>query len=262
VSRALFGGQYLVVLLQPRYAAGISEETMMFPWLKREPKELVEQRQVLSPALMDYPLYQPPHCLGAFLSRRDDQTDEDYERYRLEYAEHMKVNFAYFMAQRATRIAALQSFLSKLGVNASFDDAGLTRVSAWFPDNAFALADLREWAVSQSYYQMQTPWTEGLLGLNIIFDLGVFVGDLLIQKQPRLHWVDVPRVSDTGECSATPYKIEGFRRQAKRKWLGPADYILGLCWNDLNDLHSYAPLPKARRNYDVLVGVVRAYSTR
>ena len=99
-------------------------------------------------------------------------------------------------------------------------------------------------------------------GLNVIFDLGVFVGDLLIQKQPRLHWVDVPRVSDTGECSATPYKIEGFRRQAKRKWLGPADYILGLCWNDLNDLHSYAPLPKARRNYDVLVGVVRAYSTR
>ena len=81
---------------------------IMFNWLKREPKELIERRQALSPALVDYPLYQPPDHPGPFLRRRDDQTEQDFMRYRDQYAARSDENFIYFMEQRATRVAALQ----------------------------------------------------------------------------------------------------------------------------------------------------------
>ncbi|WP_456623310.1 hypothetical protein [Bradyrhizobium sp. P5_C12] len=234
----------------------------MFRWLRREPQQLVERRKVLSPALADYPPYRPPHRQGPFLRRRDDQAEEDYTRYSHEYAARSDENFAYFMGQRTARLAALQSFLNKFGVSASLDDAGLASVSAWFSDNGFALANLREPAVSQAFYQMQTPWTEGLLGLNVVFDLGIFLGDLLIQKQPNLHWTYVRGLSDDGDSSSTGYKIEGFRRKAKVNRLSPADYVLGCCWNDLNELYSYAPRPSALRDRDIFVGLVRAYAAR
>ena len=55
----------------------------MFRWLRREPKQLIERQQALSPALMDYyPLYKPPHRQGSFLRRRHDQTEDEYIRHR------------------------------------------------------------------------------------------------------------------------------------------------------------------------------------
>jgi hypothetical protein len=240
--------------------AGVSGGTMMFRWLQREPKQLVERRQVLSSALVDYPLYQPPYPQGPFLRRRHDQTEEDYERYSHEYAARSEQNFGYFMQQRAARLVALQAFLGKFGVSASLDDAGLASVSAWLPDNGYALANFKEEAVRQAFYQMQTPWTGGLRGLNIVFDLGIFLGESLIQKQPRLHWKYIPGISDHGESFGTGYQIEGFRRKAKGNWLEPAEYILGCCWNDL--IGFYSPRGRAWTSEDSLVGTVRDYSTR
>jgi hypothetical protein len=234
----------------------------MFRWLQRESKELIERRQALSPALVDYALYQPPHRQGPFLRRRHDQTEQDFARYSQEYAAQSEQNFLYFMEQRATRIAALEAFLGNFGVSASLDDAGLASVSAWFSDNDYALANLRDQTVVQAFYQMQTPWTEGLRGLNVIFDLGIFLGESLIQKQPRLHWKYVPRISDHGESFSTGYKIEGFRRKGKVNWLEPGQFILTRCHADLNDLYSYSPRPRALRNYDIFVDMVRDYSTR
>jgi hypothetical protein len=235
---------------------------MMFRWQQREPKPLIERRQMLSPVLADYPLYQPPHPEGPFLRRRQDQTEEDYKRYSHEYAARSEQNFGYFMEQRSARLLALQAFLDRFGVSASLDDAGLKSVSAWLPDNAYALANLRDAAVRQAFYQMQTPWTGVLRGLNVIFDLSIFFGESLIQKQPRLHWKHIPGVSDNGESFGTGYQIEGFQRKGKGNWLDPGQYLLGCFWNDLNDLYSYSPTPHAFRNYDLLVGLVRAYSTR
>jgi hypothetical protein len=234
----------------------------MFRWLQREPKELIERRQALSPALVDYPLYQPPYRQGAFLRRRPDQTEEDFARYSHEYAARSQQNFLYFMDQRATRLVALQAFLGRFGVSASLDDAGLASVSAWFPDNDFALANFRDESVVQAFYQLQTPWIEELRSLNVIFDLGIFLGESLIQTQPRLYWKYIPGVSDHGESVSTGYKIEGFRRKGKGNWLDPGQLILTRCKVDLNNLYSYAPRPRALRNYDIFVGVVRDYSTR
>jgi hypothetical protein len=96
----------------------------MFSWLKREPKQLIERRQVLSAALIDYPLYQPPHRQGPNSLRQiANQSEEDYFRQTREFVARSDQNFLYFMDQRATRLAALQGFLSKFGVSASLDDA-------------------------------------------------------------------------------------------------------------------------------------------
>ena len=199
----------------------------MFNWLKREPKELIERRQALSPALVDYPLYQPPDHPGPFLRRRDDQTEQDFMRYRDQYAARSDENFIYFMEQRATRVAALQGFLDKFDVSANLDDTGLANVSAWFADNSFALvSSLRDEALCQVYFRLQIPWIEELRGLNVIFDLGIFLGESLIRKQPRLHWKYLPGISDHGECLCTGYQIAGFRQKGKGGWLEPASFVL------------------------------------
>lgn len=236
----------------------------MFRWLQREPKQLVERRQAMSTALLEYPLFEPPHRQGPnVLRRREGQTEEEHLKYTHEFVARSDQNFLYFMEQRATRLAALRAFLGTFGVDASLDDAGLASVSAWFPDNGYALVSgLRDHAVIQRFYQMQTPWTEGLRGLNVIFDLGIFLGESLIQKQPRLHWEYITRPSDNEESFGTGYQIEGFRRKGKGDFLDPAEFILVRCVVDLNDIHSYSPRPSALRNRDVFVGLVRSYATR
>jgi len=147
-------------------------------------------------------------------------------------------------------------------VSASLDDAGIASVSAWLPDNGYALANFRDKAVVDTFYEMRTRWTEAVRGLNVIFDLGVFLGESLDRKQPRLHWKYILGSSDHGESRLTGYGIEGFRRKPKGYWLDPPQRILGLCWSDLNKLCWYCPRTREIRNYDVLVGVVRDFSTR
>lgn len=184
-------------------------------------------------------------------------------RYRDQYAVRSDQNFTYFMEQRVTRLAALAAFLDEFGVVASLDDAGLASVSAWFADNSFALvSSLRDKTSREAFYRMQTPWTEQLRGLNIIFDLGVFLGEALIRKQPRLHWKYLPSISDHGETLTTGYRIDGFRGGTKVRLYEPGTFVLHSCLNDLNNIHSYSPRPRALRHHEVLVGQVRDYSTR
>jgi hypothetical protein len=112
--------------------------------------------------------------------------------------------------------------LSQFGVSASLDDAGLVSLSTSFADNDFALVpNLRDMTVVQAFYQMRTPWTEGLRDFNVIFDLGIFLGESLIQKQPRLHWRYISGLSNHGESFSTGYKIEGFVRKNKGQLAGP-----------------------------------------
>jgi hypothetical protein len=235
----------------------------MFRWLQRNPKQLIERQQVLAPALVDYLLYQPPNRQGPnCIGRRHYQNEEEYFRYMREFAARVDQNFLYFMDQRTTRLTALQVFLGKFGVSASLDDAGIASVAAWLPDNGYALADFRDKAVANRFYEMQTPWTEAFRGLNVIFDLGVFLGESLIRKQPRLHRKYALGASDHGESTLTGYGVEGFRRKAKGNWLDPPQRILNDCWSDLNRLYFSNPDLRDARNYNGLVGIVRDFSTR
>lgn len=64
------------------------------------------------------------------------------------------------------------------------------------------------------------------------------------------------------KVSPQDIKIEGFLGKTKVRWYEPSSFILRSCMNDLNNIYSYSPQPKAFRNYEILVGQVRDYSTR
>lgn len=234
----------------------------MFGWLKSEPKPLVERRELLAGILSDYPLYEPPHRQGPnFLRRRPNQSEEEYFRLLRDFSTRGDENFRYFMEQRSVRLAALYAFLREFGVDASLDDFGLAAVSGWLPGNVSALVrNPTDKAVVQAFYQMQTPWTNGLRGYNVVFDLGIFLGECLIQRAPRLHWKKRFGTSDHGESAGTSYWIEGFKHKGKGAWLDPPQYISGACQNELNDICSRRPINVVRA--DLLVGVVRDFSNR
>ncbi len=234
----------------------------MFRWLQREPEHTIKRRQLLSDAFADYPLYQPPYRQGpSFPRRTPKQTEEDHKRLLLEFAERGRENFQYFLDQRTARLIALRTFLSKLGVNADLDDVGLAAVSAWFPGNLSALvANLRDEGVTQAFYQMNTTWTESLRGLNVLFDLGVFLGECLTVRQPKFRWEYHPGLSDDGASYHTGYVITGFEKPSERNWFDPAAFIYGQARNDVIDQRpgsTFRPV-----NAGVLAGKVRAYTTR
>ena len=213
-------------------------------------KRLIERQQVLAPALVDYPLDQPSHRQGPnFLRRRRDQNEEDYAREvpRICRASGSELSLFHGSAHHASRRAA--SVSGKVWGERSLDDAGIASVSAWLADNGYALANFRDKAVVATFYEMRIPWTEAVRGLNVIFDLGVFLGESIVRKQPRLHWKYILGSSDHGEAGLRVTVSKASGRKPKGYWLDPPQRILGLCWSDLNKLYWYSP--REVRNYDV-----------
>ncbi len=180
----------------------------MFRWLRRDPKPLVERRRCMSELLAEYPVYEPPYRQGRDFPRRTRNQDEDeYFRLGREFAARGEENFAYFLAQREVRLAALGGFLRKFDVTMGLDDAGLQAVSAWCPGNYGALvARHHEDATRHAFFEL-AAWTGRLRGLNVIFDLGIFLGECAIARRPKLRWKirgrQLPdcRVQETGQLA-------------------------------------------------------------
>jgi hypothetical protein len=89
-----------------------------------------------------------------------------------------------------------------------------------------------------------------LRGLNVVFDLGVFLGECVIARNPKLHW----KYLGIG----IGYWITGFR--SIRDDLDAPGYMYNYCAND----QAMVRWPNYDRNFYVndLVGIVRDRSTR
>jgi len=143
----------------------------MFGWLRRAPSPRMEQRSRVSNALADYPPYTPPAW----------DADPD----TIEHATYTK----FFLENRDDRLAAFRTFLVKFDVAPDLDDAGLRAVSAWCPLYLDLLVDgLGSDTLSSAYHEFEAPWVGPLLGLNPIFDLGVYCGECVLLRNPRLEW--------------------------------------------------------------------------
>ena len=176
-----------------------------------------------------------------------------------ESAARGRENFEFFLNQRAARLVALQNFLVKFSVNATLDDPGLAAVSAWLPGNCGALvANLRSPTTRGIFFQLAALWAGEWRGMNVIFDLGVFLGECLIARNERLHWVYEPGMSDDGSANHTGYGISGFKQ--RRNHLDPAGHIYGQCGDDETDFIAGQTGRYVRPEY--LVGKVRDFSTR
>jgi hypothetical protein len=232
----------------------------MFRWLRRDPKPLVERRQLILRALADYPAYDPPHRQGPnFLRRPPDRSEVEHEILLRQFLKRADENFRYFLEQRAARMTALSEFLMKFDVKMELDDAGLASVSAWCPGHlGLLVANPRDDKTHQIFFQVLQPWTGQWRGLNVIFDLGIFLGEALIARSPNLRWGYHPGVSDDGTSNLSGYWIDGFRQA--RNWLDPMEFIYGEC------VTAEAHLRRKQRasfiRTDLLVGKVRDFAAR
>ncbi len=148
----------------------------MFAWLRRKPAPPSEEKLRVIEALVDYPVYAPP------IRRSKAQSlKEAHDAYT-----------TYFFENRSERVAALRKFLAKFDVTLSLDDANVKAVSAWCPVYADLLVDGLQHQESDelwcAYNWFEVPWTGAMIGFNPIFDLGVFMGECILSRNPRLKW--------------------------------------------------------------------------
>jgi hypothetical protein len=123
-------------------------------------------------ALKGYPLYDVPHK-QAEAALPESQAQE---------------NFDYFMKVRLDRLAFFQKWLlDNFEVKASLDGDGVRAVSQWVDDYGGGLIgdDRYPWRIFDTY---QPSWKGEHAGYNVMIDIGIFLGEYLISKRPRLHW--------------------------------------------------------------------------
>jgi hypothetical protein len=123
-------------------------------------------------AIRNYPLYDLPH------KQAERALDE----------ERVEDNFAYFMGVRLDRLAFFRSWLrTNLRIEVDLDGDGLRKVSRWVDDYGGGL--IPDEPNSQTIFANYRPrWENEHAGYNVIIDIGIFLGEYLIAKRPRLFW--------------------------------------------------------------------------
>lgn len=125
-------------------------------------------------ALEAYPLYDPPH-----------KVEE-----RLLSEELAVENFHYFMGVRLDRVAYVRDCLrQKFGYKVTLDEKGIRALSVWGNKYAGLLLTLRaDGYPTSSYFTYDPPWTDENVGHNVLFDLGITLGEAILANCPKLRW--------------------------------------------------------------------------
>src|SRR5262249_7726016 len=117
------------------------------------------------------------------------------------------------------RLEYLYRFLTKFGVEGALADGGVTAVSEWLPQYGGLLVEhIRSGATMWALYDFARPWTGELQGAHAVFDLGIYFGECVIARNPRLRWdvrvYDRPAPKPAGPTPLTGsgFEIEGLRR--------------------------------------------------
>jgi hypothetical protein len=128
----------------------------------------------LKRALHGYPTYDPPHKMEERLLS---------EKFAAE-------NYDYFMSVRLERVTHFRSWLrQKFGYKVSLDEKGMRTLSLW--GNKYAgLIDSD--ATSLSCFTYDPPWTGDNAGQNVVFDLGITLGEAILANCPNLRWQLTP----------------------------------------------------------------------
>lgn len=162
------------------FAGGIMR---MFGWFRRAP---TEQQLRVTQALAGYPPYTPPEWKPD--PNPEANLDPDPEAMRAASALYRE----YFLGGMPVRLEALRTFLANFDVALSSDDAGLMAVSTWLPTWGDLLVDnLADEAVWNAYRSFEVPWTGTLIGLNVIFDFGIYYAECLWARRTKLEWLVV-----------------------------------------------------------------------
>ncbi len=139
---------------------------MLLPqyWLRRER---------LKRALVNYPMYDPPHKVEDRVLPREKALE----------------NFQYFLDVRQERVRFFINWLvSKFGVEASLKQKGIKHTIEWAENYIGILMPLDTWKTSEVFIGYAKPWTGRYAGANALFDLGATLGEAIIHQRPCLTW--------------------------------------------------------------------------
>ena len=132
------------------------------------------RRVWLRRALRDYPLYDPPHKVEERLLSKEEALE----------------NFDYFMRVRQQRLAYFQDWLRRnLCVTLAPNKVGVKALNRW--GNKYAgllLTAGPDGHPNNSYFTYDPPWTGENAGCNVLFDMGIALGEFIIVNCPKLHW--------------------------------------------------------------------------
>jgi hypothetical protein len=131
-------------------------------------------------------------------------------------------NFTYFMQVRRDRLAFFQRWLREwFGVKATLDGGGLLALNEYDYGGGL-IGD--EFNRATSFATYQPVWLGERAGYNVMVDIGVFLGEYLIGKRPKLHWTIYRGHRDEdGELIGLNLKrpqLGGFPRQWGKDVLG------------------------------------------
>ena len=126
----------------------------------------------LTHVLRDYPIYDPPHKVEERLLPREEARE----------------NFEYFMRVRQERVAYFTKWLRRyFWTRISADERGVKTLNRWarrYSGLIFVGSPER----STSYFTYYPPWTGDNIGCNVVFDIGVALGEFIIANCPKLRW--------------------------------------------------------------------------
>jgi hypothetical protein len=148
-----------------RRSLGPPEDAALLPhmWLRK---------QWLTHALRNYPVYDPPHKVEERLLPKEQALE----------------NFDYFMRVRQERVAYFQKWLRRyFCTRIRADDKGVRALNRWARRYAGLLYP-GGWNQVRSYYSYDPPWTGAGAGCNVVFDIGIALGEFIIANCPKLHW--------------------------------------------------------------------------
>jgi hypothetical protein len=182
-------------------ASMLRESPMIYPKLFL--KHLKARR-----ASANYPLYDVPN-------KQEERTLDELQ---------VQENFEYFMRVRLDRLAFFQTWLREwFGVKATLDGEGLLALNAWINSYGGGLIG-DQFDTAMVFATYQPAWVGEHVGYNVMIDIGIFVGEYLITKRPKLYWeIYRGHLDEDGDLTGSNLKrphLGGFPRQWGRDALG------------------------------------------
>jgi hypothetical protein len=107
--------------------------------------------------------------------------------YALGLEEGLK-NFDHFMRVKTERLARFREFLAGFGADASLSSSGLRSVDAWCDRFAGHLIPKRTVGALDAFAYFVPSLQGPYVGLNVVFDLGIYAGEMTHQLNPACKW--------------------------------------------------------------------------
>ncbi len=190
-------------------------------------------------ALRDYPTYDPPH-----------KVEE-----RLLSPEKARENFDYFMRVRLQRMAYFREWLRRyFRIVLTPDTNGVKALNRWGNKYAGLLLEAEPSSgPTNAYFTYDPAWIGNNAGCNVVFDMGIALGESVIASCPRLYW-DLDPISATLPRTAKILKRESGMSFQRPRLTGSDNPAWS--WAPLHYVHSFAyqmmrltTHPRACRHY-------------